>query len=136
MGVQAFQYIGDKKSRTYAVVASGAALYPNLGEVSIVSILPVPDLHRSGEVQRAVMYCLEYARDNDLYNSSTSISVVTTLDGGKSAVRTETVAANVVTNDVGIMIVGSTRSEGGTNINYEAHRQLIDGSREDERLVA
>jgi len=136
MGVQAFQFIGDKKGRTYAVVASGAALYPNFGEVSIVSILPAPDLHRSGEVQRAIMYCLEYARDNDLYTSAGSISVVTSLDGGKSAVRTEAIAANVVTNDVGIMITGSTRNDGGTNITYEAHRQLIDGSREDERLVA
>ncbi len=136
MGVQAFQFIDNKSSRTYSTVASGAAVYPNFSEVSIVSILPAPDLHRSGEVQRAIMYCLEYARDNNLYNLAGSISVVTTLDGGKNAVRTESIAANIVTGDVGIMIIGSTRNEGDTSFVYEAHRQLIDGSREDDRLTA
>ena len=136
MGVEASMTIGTKTSAVAAVVASGAAVFPAAGKVGIVSILPAADTGRIGEVQRAINHCIDYARDNNLFRSATSIAVVTTLNGGKVAVRTETLSTNVVTNDVGIMILGAVRDGGDTNIVENAHQQLLDFMNENDRLVA
>lgn len=136
MGVQATMTIGHKITSAAATIATALFTFPAAGQVRIATVLPAADLHRLAEVKRAIMYCLEYARDNNLYTSSVSIAVVTTLNGGKKDVRTETVVANVVTDDVGILIVGSVRDDGGTLITYEANRQLLDWMNENKRLVA
>lgn len=136
MGVQCYMTIGDKKGSSAFPIASGGGAYPTTEEVGIISILPAADLHRLGEVQRTVMYCLEYARDNNIFISAGSIAIVTTLDAGKSGIREEGIIANVVTDEVGIMVVGSTRVDGGTLITYEAHRQLLDWMNENDRLVS
>lgn len=135
MGVQSTMTISEKISSVAATIATALFTFPAAGEVRIATVLPAADLHRLAEVQRCIMYCLEYARDNNLYTSAVSIAVVTTLGDGKSGVREETVVANVVTDDVGILIVGTVRDDGGNLINYEAHKQLLDWLNENNRLV-
>lgn len=136
MGVQALMSFHNKRTVSIVTRASGTAIYPGFGVVSTVSILPAADLHRIGEVERCVMYCLEYARDNNIFVSSGSISIVTTLDGGKNGIVEIPIATNVITGHVGIMITGTVRDNGGTLITYEAHRQCLDAMREQGRLAA
>ena len=134
MGVQATMTIGDKKGASFAVVASGGATYPAINQVSIVSILDGDDAERYADIERAHQICMDYAKENNLFNSAGSIAIVTTLDGGKEAVTTKNLAADVVTGDVGLMVVGSQRNKGYSNIQHEAYIQLIDAARENTRL--
>ncbi len=136
MGIQATMTIVDKETSIAATVASGAATFPFTDQISIVSILPTADLHRLADVQRAVEICIDYARDNNLYVGTSQIYVVTTLDGGRNAVRTNNVATEVVTNDVGIMINNFEIQKGSRNIMDNAHKQLLDWMNENDRLVA
>ena len=136
MGVQATMTIGDKRGSAATVIASGGATYPGANQVRVVTILPTADLHRSVEIHSAIRACLDYARDNNLFVASGAMAVVTSLDGKKAAIRTVGIAANVVTGDVGIMIAGSVRNQGGINITDNAHKQLLDWMREEDRLVA
>jgi len=136
MGVQATMIIGDKKASAAATVASGAATFPITNQVSVVSILPAADSHRLADIERAVEICIDYMRDNNLYGGASPLYVVTTLDGGRNTVRTNNVATEVVTNDVGIMINNFERAKGSRNIIDNAHKQLLDWMRENERLVA
>ncbi len=137
MGVECYMTVGDKKGSTAFPIASGGGAFPSIGEVGIITILPAADLHRLGEVQRAVMYCLEYARDNNTSSAAAGpLAIVTSLDGGKNGIREESVIVNVVTNDVGIIINSADRGKTQTSINYEAQRQLLDWMNENDRLVA
>ncbi len=136
MGVQSTMTIGDKQGSAAVTVASGAATFPSTFQVRIVSILPAADLHRLADIQRAVQICIDYARDNNLYTGGASIYVVTTLSGGKVAIRTGAVASAVVTNDVGIMVNNFESAKGARNIMDNAHKQLLDWMNEQDRLAA
>ncbi len=135
MGVQAIMTIGDKKGSVVNTVATAAAVFPSTFEVSIVSILPTADLHRLADIQRAVKLCIDYARDNNLYGGGSQLYVVTTLNGGKAAIRSNNVANEVVTNDVGIMLNTFEIAKGSRNIMDNAHRQLLDWMNEQDRLA-
>ncbi len=135
MSVQAIMSIHDKRSASAASVASGEALYPASSEVSIVSMPAVADEHRLADIQRAVEICIDFARDTNQFGSSGSTSIVTSLNGGKAAIRVELIATNVVTGDIGIMITGSVRNKGSRNITEEAHKQLLDWMNENGRLA-
>ena len=85
MGVQAIRTITGKKEDTVLTTpATALAAFPAAGEVSVVTILAVADQHRLADAERAIRICLDYARDNNLYTSAVSVSVVTTLNGGKA----------------------------------------------------
>lgn len=135
MPLQATMTIGDKTTAVAATIVSGGATYPNPNQVRIVSILPAADQHRFADIHRAVKNCLDYARDNNLFVTSGSIAIVSNLDGGKSSIRQESIAANIVTGDVGIMVLGSVRNRGSINITENAHIQLLNWMNENDRLV-
>lgn len=136
MGVQATMTIGDKKGSVAVPVASGAATFPSTFQVRVVSILQASDSHRLADIQRAVVICIEYARDNNLYVGTSPMYVITTLDGGKSTIKFNNVASEIVTDNVGIMINNFEIQKGSRNIMDNAHQQLLDWMRENQRLVA
>lgn len=136
MGVQATMKIGDKVDALAVSILSGEATYPGTDEVRIITILAAADEHRLADIQRAVMLCIDYARDNNIYTSSGSIAIVTNLNSGKAGVRREGIATNVVTGDVGLMVGGTVRNKGGRNITDDAHKQLLDWMNEQNRLAA
>ncbi len=138
MGVQSTMTIGDKKAAIAVTQSPGGAFFPTTNNISIISLAIATDEHRLGEIHRAIGYCIDYARDNNLFSNTTltDLAVITTLNGGKAAVRTELIAADVVLGEVGIMLGTAVRVRGATNITENAHRQLLDWAREAQRLAA
>ena len=137
MGAQATMAIGDKaKAFAINLAEGGLGTFPAANQVSIISLPATADAHRLADIQRAVVICLDFARDNNLFISAVSVAVLTTLNGGKVAVRTEALASAAIIDDVGILIVGSVRDGGDTNIVDNAHKQLLQFMREEGRLAA
>jgi len=136
MGVQSTMTIGDKKAAIAISQSPGASFFPSQTNISIVSLAITADEHRLGEIHRCIGYCIDYARDNNLFGSATDIAIVTTLDDGKAGIRTELVATNVAAGEVGVMLGSFVRDLGATNIQENAHRQLLDWAREEQRLAA
>lgn len=137
MGVQAIRGVLDPKLTTaFTTPATTAAVFPGADECSVVTMLAAADTHRLGEIQRQVENCINFARDEDLFDSAGSVCVLVKLDEPKASIRTEALAASVVTGDVGIMIVGSERAKGSRNILENAHKQVLDFMNEQDRLAA
>ncbi len=137
MGVQASMTIEQKpKAVAINLGEPGLGTFPIAGDVSIISLPAILDEHRLADIQRAVVICLDFARDNNLFTSAVSVAVLTTLNGGKNTVRTETLASAAVTGDVGLLIVGTVRAVGDTHIVDGAHKQLLQFMREEGRLAA
>ena len=139
MGVQAIRTLTPlerKEDITITAPISGAAVYPGINQISVVTMLAAADTHRNLEIINLLKDCLDYIRDENVLTSAGSISIVTTLIAGKAGIRTESIAASVVTGDVGIMIIGSERIKGSRNYFFNAHDQIIDWLREQDRLGA
>ncbi len=139
MGVQAIRSLTPlerKEDITITTPATALAVYPGANEISVVTMLPAADVERSLEINNTLQDVLNFIRDNNVLVGAGSVAVVTTLAGGRTAIRTEALAASVVTGDLGIMIVGSERAKGSRNYFFEAHIQIIDFLRELNRLGA
>ncbi len=133
MGVQAFMSIEAAPAFSIATIATGTANYPAAGSVSIVTILPAGDIHRYVEVFDVVRKLITYARDENIYVGAGSVAIVSSIDG---TIRVESIAANIVTGDIALMIVGSEKAKGSRNILDIAHRDLLNYMNENARLTA
>lgn len=137
MGVQAILGVNEKKDDTAITTpASGAAVFPGGLQVSVVTMLDVDNDHRNLESYNGIMDCINHARDNRLYESAASIAVVKPIGAAKASIREEADVADVVENDVGILIVGTERAKGGRQHFESKMRQALDVLRERGRLGA
>lgn len=136
MGVEATMTIGDKANAIAVPVLSGAATFPQINEVRIVTMVGILDQYRLAEVQRAVIACIDFFRDGNYGGfGASSMGIITSLANPKGSVRADPVANNIVDDDIGLMLAGSTISSGSTNIIENAHRQLLAFMNENQQLT-
>ena len=138
MGVQIDTPVNNKKGSTATTVASGAASFPTGQVVSLISFPVTGDEYRAADIQRQIENCINYAFENEIMEGApaTAIAVVTSLDGGKASIRTETTITNVITGDVGILISASVRSANEHLQIRDAYKQALDWANENDRLAA
>jgi len=118
--------IGNKTSASKVGRPTGDPTYPPNGSVSIAVMPPSSDSGRAADIHRTVRILIDYVRDNKSFSSAGSMAFVTTLDGGKAAVREEPIATNVLPGEIALMVTGSVRALGNRMDTENAHRQLLD----------
>ena len=135
MGVQITMAVDDQKHECVATtIAPGEATFPPAGHIGIVNLQAAEDLHRDGDVQRAIRLCYRRACDDNRLVDTGAVAYVTTLDGGKDAWHHEGIAANLADGDVGVMFSGVAHGRGERLDIEEAFRRIVEWARENGRL--
>jgi len=134
MGVQATMTIGQKAGATAQAISTGTASYPSFDEVRIIGIPATNDSGRLADIHRTIRLVIDYVRDNKLFIGAGAAGYLTSLDAGKAGIRSISIATEAVTNDFGIMVNGAVKGRGNRLDTENAHRQLLDWMRENQRL--
>ncbi len=134
MGVQATMTIGVKAGATAQTILTGAAGFPSFNEVSIIGIPVTADLGRLADIHRTIRLVIDYVRDNKLFFGNGSTGYLTSLDEGKAGIRNISIVTQAVDGDFGLMVNGAVKNLGNRLDTENAHRQLLDWMRENQRL--
>ena len=137
MGVQSILAINAlKTTATITTPATALAVFPAAGSISVITMLGAGDLHRLGEIQRQIENCINFARDNRLFEGAgADFFVAVKLNEPKASIRTGSLIAEVVTGDVAIAM-DAAQAVGARQFIESTFIQCLDDLNEQDRLAA